>query len=274
MKPVPFEYRRPSTLDEALALAARDDINVRFLAGGQSLGPMLNLRLVQPDLLIDITGLAALKRVEEKRDEIILGALITHADIEDGRVPDPARGFLTAVATNIAYRAVRNRGTIGGSLAHADPAADWLSALTALGASIRVRGVSGARSIAIEDFVRGIFETALAPGEMIEAIAIPRLSEKARWGIYKVTRKVGEFAHAIGIVVDDPARAHRRAVFGATEGKPIVIHESVFGGDPSKPMIDRDVARAALVAEGLTDPIDQQIRMAALQRAAKQAAGS
>ena len=116
----------------------------KIMAGGQSLGPMLNLRLVQPDLIIDITGLAELKHAERSGDELVIGACVTHGDIEDGRIPDVTRDAMRRVAGGIAYRAVRNRGTIGGSLSHADPAADWVSALPALGARIRLRSPSRA----------------------------------------------------------------------------------------------------------------------------------
>jgi carbon-monoxide dehydrogenase medium subunit len=115
MKPAPFEYARPSTLADAIALLRREDHSVKLLAGGQSLGPMLNLRLAQPDLLVDITAVPDLRRVETEDDGLLIGACVTHADIEDGRVPDPTAGALPAVARTIAYRAVRNRGTIGGS---------------------------------------------------------------------------------------------------------------------------------------------------------------
>jgi carbon-monoxide dehydrogenase medium subunit len=126
MKPAPFDYARPSSLADAIALLASDELSLKLLAGGQSLGPMLNLRLVQPDLLVDITAVPELRRAEADGDGVLIGACVTHADIEDGRVPDPTEGVLPAVARGIAYRAVRNRGTIGGSLAHADPAADWI----------------------------------------------------------------------------------------------------------------------------------------------------
>jgi carbon-monoxide dehydrogenase medium subunit len=117
VKPARFDYARPASLGEAVALLGTRGGVVKCLAGGQSLGPMLNLRLVQPDLLVDITHIPELTRVEEDGDGLLLGACTTHAAIEDGRV-------LPAVAHGIAYRAVRSRGTIGGSLAHADPAAD------------------------------------------------------------------------------------------------------------------------------------------------------
>src|SRR5262245_23263066 len=140
MKPVAFDYERPQDISGALMLARQEDIAVKFLAGGQSLGPMLNLRLAQPDLLVDLTGIAELKHVEANADALELGACVTHADIEDGRVPDVTNGALAAVAHGIAYRAVRNRGTIGGSVAHADPAADWVTFLAALAAEVVVRG--------------------------------------------------------------------------------------------------------------------------------------
>ena len=161
MKPVRFDYERPNDLATALTLGGREDAVVKFLAGGQSLGPMLNLRLVQPDLLVDITAIAELKQIEETADSIVIGSCITHADIEDGRVPDATRGLLRTVAAGIAYRAVRNRGTIGGSVVHADPSADWLSALAALGASAIARGAHGDRRMPIETVMLGVFESSL-----------------------------------------------------------------------------------------------------------------
>ena len=122
---------------------ARPDAKV--LAGGQTLGPMLNLRLAQPALLVDITRIPELAAVSEDADAVTIGATVTHAAIEDGRVPDPTGGFLARVARGIAYRAVRTRGTIGGSLAHADPAADWLSCLAALGAEVVIAGAGRQR---------------------------------------------------------------------------------------------------------------------------------
>ena len=119
MKPAPFAYERPRDLNAALSMLAASNGSAKIIAGGQSLGPMLNLRLVQPELIVDISGLAELKRAEVSGGELVLGALVTHADIEDGRTADVTRGAMRAVAANIAYRAVRNRGTIGGSLSHA-----------------------------------------------------------------------------------------------------------------------------------------------------------
>src|SRR5262245_63464540 len=130
MKPVAFDYERPASIPEALQVLA-GHAEAKLLAGGQTLGPMLNLRLAQPALLVDITRIPELAAVAEDAEAVTIGATVTHAAIEDGRVPDPTGGFLARVARGIAYRAVRTRGTIGGSLAHADPAADWLSCLAA-----------------------------------------------------------------------------------------------------------------------------------------------
>ena len=146
MKAAAFAYERPSDLKAALALMAETREAAKIIAGGQSLGPMLNLRLVQPELIIDITSLAELKRAERSGDELVIGACVTHGDIEDGRVPAVLDGLLPRVAGSIAYRAVRNRGTIGGSLAHADPAADWPPVLVALESEILVRSRRGART--------------------------------------------------------------------------------------------------------------------------------
>ena len=272
MKPSRFEYERPGDLAGVIALTRREDIVVKILAGGQSLGPMLNLRLVQPDVLVDITGIPELKRVEENADAIIVGACITHADIEDGRVPDATGGALPAVARDIAYRAVRNRGTIGGSLSHADPAADWVSCLAAMGAEALIRGPSGQRAVAIGDFMTGVFEVALEPGEILEAVRIPRLSRSARWGFCKISRKTGEMAQAIGAVLHDPERSVFRAVIGATESAPIVFSDatSLFGGKTlaaRRGAFDTGAAARALNAAGLTDPLDNQIHVAALKRA-------
>lgn len=276
MKPSRFEYERPADLAGAIALTRREDIAVKILAGGQSLGPMLNLRLVQPDVLVDVTGIPELKRVEEIADGIIVGACVTHADIEDGRVPDVTGGALPGVARGIAYRAVRNRGTIGGSLAHADPSADWVSSLAAIGAEVLIRGPAGQRSLAIEDFVTGVFEVALEPGEVLEAVRIPRLSRGARWGFYKISRKTGELAQAIGAVLYDPERSVFRAVIGATESTPIVLSDatSLFGGrPPAGPpgAFDPGAAVRVLNAAGMTDPLDNQIHVAALKRAVDRA---
>ena len=272
MKAVNFKYARPGDVSAAIALADNADANVKLIAGGQSLGPMLNLRLVQPDLLVDITSIPDLKRFEQKGDVLFIGSCITHADIEDGRVPDVTAGAMRAVAAGIAYRAVRNRGTIGGSLVHADPSADWISALAVLGAQAVIYGPNGERRIPVETFVTGVFECDLDASEILAGVEVRRVSRFARWGYYKHCRKTGEFAHAIGAFFNDPESSVCRAVIGATGSRPIVFVDaaSVLGGKPEG-ALDRHVADEAMGAHGMTDPIDQQIHFVCLRRAIEQA---
>ncbi len=228
MKPAPFDYVRAASLDEAVALLASAGGEARPLAGGQSLGPMLNLRIARPALLVDISRIETLKAVSEDADGIALGASVTHAAVEDGDVADVANGLMRRAAAGIAYRAVRNRGTVGGSIAHADPAADWPPVMIALDAAIRVRGPSGSREIPAADFVTGILSTALAPGEILESIRVPRLAGDATWGHYKVCVKPGDFADSLGVVVRDAARAVCRAVIAGPGRAPARL-DSVAG---------------------------------------------
>jgi carbon-monoxide dehydrogenase medium subunit len=276
VKPVNFDYARPADVDAALALLGDDSLSVKLMAGGQSLGPMLNMRLVQPDLLIDIAGIDELKQLGDRSDAIVIGACITHADVEDLRVPDVTLGALPSVASGIAYRAVRNRGTIGGSLTHADPSADWISILAAVGASVTLRGSSGSRTIAVEDYMLGALEADLRPGEMLVSVIVPKLSRSARWGYYKSCRKTGEFAHAIGAFLVDPDRGVSRAVIGATEGRPIVVSDAhhLLGDGTAKHLHDAfdSLAASDLVeAEGMVDPIERQTHVVALRRAIERA---
>lgn len=275
MKPARFDYQRPRDLNAALALLAGENVTAKVLAGGQSLGPLLNLRLVQPDVVVDITAIPEMLRVEEEADHLVLGACMTHADIEDGRAPDVTNGAMRKVAAGIAYRAVRNRGTIGGSLTSADPSADWVSALAALGAEVILRGSTGTRTLPVEDFVVGALETLLGAGELLEAIRIPRLSKTARWAYVKKCRKTGEFAHAIGAVLVDPERNVCRAVIGATESRPIVLADArqLFGGAEIAALatFEPHIADRILLDAGMVDPIERQTHVVTLRRAAAQA---
>ena len=194
--------------------------------------------------------------------------------IEDGRVPDVTGGPLRAVAAGIAYRAVRNRGTVGGSLAHADPAADWVSALAGLGAEAVIQGSQRQRRIPVEQLMTGVFECSLAADELLSAVRVPRLSRAARWGYYKYCRKTGELAQASGAYLFDPDRSVHRAVIGATGGKPIVFTDAAAlfgGGAPGQGALDRTSAERAMTAHGMTDPVEQQIHFACLRRAIAQA---
>ena len=276
MKPARFDYERPRDVSGALSLLGETDVVSKVLAGGQSLGPMLNMRLVQPDLVVDITAVPEFTQADRSNGALVLGTCITHADIEDGRVPDVTNGAMQFVARGIAYRAVRTRGTIGGNLSTADPSADWVSALPALGAEVILRGPNGSRRIPVENYMQGALEPTLDAGELLEAVRIPALSRSALWGYAKVCRKTGEYAHSIGAVMLDAERGVFRAVLGATEGKPVVIAqaESLFGGRAEPDAlrrVDEGGADARLVEAGMTDGLDRQIHVVALRRAAEAA---
>ena len=279
MKAAAFAYERPTDLSAALALVARADVTAKIIAGGQSLGPMLNLRLVEPDLVIDISGLSELKFAERRGNELVIGACVTHGDIEDGRIPDVTRGAMQRVASAIAYRAVRNRGTIGGSLSHADPAADWVAALSALGAKVTLRSALGARDLLVGEFVTGALESALRADEILEAVRVPAMAASARWGYVKACRKSGDFAHAMAAVLIDPEYATARAVIGALDAAPIVLRDAaeLFGGRITggfKQQFDARVADAILTKAGVANAADRHIHVTVLRRAINEAAAA
>jgi carbon-monoxide dehydrogenase medium subunit len=269
MKPVAFDYARPASVAEAIGMLAGTP-GARVLAGGQTLAPMLNLRLAQPALLVDITRIEELAAVTEDADAVTVGAIVTHAAIEDGRVPDPTGGFLREVARGIAYRAVRTRGTIGGSLAQADPAADWLSCLMALGAVVLVAGLGRTRRLQLARLMRGAMETELARDELLTAVRIPRFSRSARFGFHKICRKAGEFADAIGVVAWDPESAFYCAVAGAAEGRPIVM-EMRAGPQGPQAFTAAEAQRLLQLQHFAGDAYDLQLHAVALRRASEQA---
>ncbi len=226
MKAPAVDYVRPRSLTQAVGLLAHASVEARVIAGGQSLMAMMNLRVASPRLLIDIARLPELVSASDDADAVTLGACVTHGAIEDGRVPDPSRGLMPRVAATLAYRAIRNRGTIGGSLALADPAAEWPAVLAALDAEVTLFSPGGRRSLKCVEFTTGIFETQLAADEVIESVRIPELSDAARWGYLKLCRKAGEFANALAVVVVDPGRDYSRVVIGVAEGAPLPLDDT------------------------------------------------
>ena len=223
MKAAAFRYHRAESLDHGLELIREFAGAGKFMAGGQSLMPMMNLRLASAEHLVDIGGLPQLRESGQRGQRWFVGAGVTHAMVEDGKVRDSARGLLAHVAAGIAYRGIRNRGTMGGSLAHADPAADWPCALRALDAVAVLRGADGEREVPLADFQRGLMETALAEDEVLAGVLLPELSGQARWAYRKFCRKVGEFAHSICAVVHDPALQLANVVLGAAGDRPLQL---------------------------------------------------
>ncbi len=273
MKPARFRYVAATSVAHATAALAEGGAEARLIAGGQTLGPMLNLRLAMPSILIDISRVDGLGGLENTGTTCVIGACVTHAALEDSRSDSPTGVFLRYVAARIAYRAVRNRGTIGGSLAHADPAADWLSALLALDAELNIAGTAAVRQVPMQQFMRGAFTTAIGPAELLTSIRIPELSADAHWGYYRICRKVGDFPEAIGAVVLDPVRRYGRIVTGAVDGPPVVLTE-----------LAADAARAGSSAASLDgvkeairsvlpdmDSVDLQLHAVAVRRALLQA---
>jgi carbon-monoxide dehydrogenase medium subunit len=223
MKAAQFDYIRATSVRHAIDALRAHPGQAKLMAGGQSLGPMLNLRLARPAVVIDISGIEALRAVERDGDTICVGAAVTHAQIEDG-VHDALRGSpLQQVAAGIAYRAVRNRGTVGGSLAHADPAADWVVVMAALGARVELAGVDGVRVVDADALMQGAYTTAVQDDELIQGVRVPAAGAQSRWGYYKFCRKTGEFAEASCAAWFDPGSGQARIALGALDGPPRLL---------------------------------------------------
>ncbi len=269
MKPAAFDYSHATSLAEALRALAAPGREARALGGGQSLGPMLNLRLARPGRLVGLAHLPQMQGFSQTAAAIRIAACVTHAAIEDGQVPEPIPDILRHVAGGIAYRAVRNKGTIGGSLAHADPAADWVTAMTVLDAVIETAQASGkARAIPMREFMLGAYRTALEPGEVIVAVSLPKYSGAARWGYAKICRKTGEFAMAIGAIVVDPEKRYCRIAAGSTGAAPLVLDALGQWVSGAARMPDAARIGAALREAGLqADAVKVEHLIVSVQRA-------
>lgn len=271
MKPVAFEYVRPADLRSAISELMREENSPKLVAGGQSLGPMLNLRLARPSLLVDIAALDELRTSEDCGSYWRVGSAVTHAEIEDGGTALGRDTPLSAVARTIAYRSIRNRGTIGGSLAHADPAADWPLVLSALGATANVQGPAGGRRIACAELMTAAFTTTLAENEVLVSVDVPKTAARVRWGYLKLCRKVGEFPHASAAVAIDPDTGSHRIFLGALGGPP----QRLAGFPPEAPalqFIPTDALHdAVLRTVPELDPLDQTLFVGCLERALRQA---
>jgi CO/xanthine dehydrogenase FAD-binding subunit len=194
MKPAPFAYERPDTVERALAALDRHGPQAKLLAGGQSLIPMLNLRLLQPGILIDIGRVQALRHITTMGDEIRIGAAATHSEILESEEIARSCPLLTAAYRAVAHQGVRNRGTLGGSLCHNDPAAEMPVIMSVLDATLVLRSAAGERSIPATDFFTGLFETALQPNELLTEIRIKAPPVGHCWGFREVSQRRGDFA--------------------------------------------------------------------------------
>lgn len=255
MKPAPFAYAKARTLDDAIALLGQHGDGARLLAGGQSLIATLNMRLSAPSLLIDINGISGLDGISVQNDFVQIGALARHAQVEHSDIIAKDAPLIARAMPHIGHAAIRNRGTFGGSVAFADPAAELPACMLALGGEIDIAGPKGKRTVKADDFFKGLFETALGPQDVLTAVRVPAANAQSRFGFAELARRHGDYA-IVGLAAS--ARA---------EGKSLTnIRLAYFGVGPT-PLRARtaetalshglDMAVAALDAD-LDPPDDLQ----------------
>jgi carbon-monoxide dehydrogenase medium subunit len=196
MKPPPFDYARAGSVEEAVALLAKHGDTAKIIAGGQSLMPMLAFRMAVPKLLVDIGSIAKLRGIDIDDRGVALGALVRWCDIERNEALAQAQPLLVEAIKHVAHYQIRNRGTVGGSLAHADPAAEFPGIAVACEAEINVVGLNGPRTILAKDFFLDSLTTALAPDEVIVSVRLPPWKRGRRWGFEEFARRRGDFALA------------------------------------------------------------------------------
>ncbi|MCD6043563.1 MAG: carbon monoxide dehydrogenase [Burkholderiales bacterium] len=222
MKPAPFRYHRPQSLGEALALLSEHS-DAKLIAGGQSLGPMMNMRLVQPAELIDLNAVAGLDSIAEKGNFLEIGALARHHAIAGSSLVKNRCPLLAEAAQAIGHYAIRSRGTLGGSLAHADPAAQLPLVAATLGAEIVVNGKRGERRIAAKDFFVSMMTTALEPDEILVCVRFPKASPGERHAYLQFSRRTGDFAIvAVAVALHSPTLT---LGIGGAEDKPLVLDD-------------------------------------------------
>ena len=216
MIPSPFEYHRPATLAEAISLLSRHGDDARVLAGGHSLVPAMKLRLVEPRVLVDVSRIQELRGISEEGGEIVIGAATTHAELAASSPLASKCPLIGEAARHIGDLQVRNKGTIGGSLAHADPAADWPPVVLALDAELEIAGAQGSRRVAATAFFKGLMQTALGSGEVLRAIRVKPTGKSVAY--VKTEQKASGFAMCgVAAVVDAGARRAAVAITGVAE---------------------------------------------------------
>jgi aerobic carbon-monoxide dehydrogenase medium subunit len=261
MYPASFEYLVPSSLREAIALLGQHGDDAKLLAGGHSLIPAMKLRLQEPKYLVDISRLPDMNGIREEGDRLVIGALTLHADVAASDVVRRRVPGLAEAAERIGDVQVRNRGTIGGSVAHADPNADYPVILLALGATFGVTGPNGSRSIAADDFFVDLFTTALEAGEVVTEVQVPAVAASAYAKFPHPASGYLVVSAGAALAKDGPARV----AVGGLAGKPVRASavESALAG---KPLNAETIATAAAHAADGTDPDDDIYAPAAYKR--------
>ncbi len=267
MKAAAFNYARVASVDDALALLARHGDAAKILSGGQSLMPALNLRLSAPDWIVDIGGIAALKGLRVSDGTLTIGALTRHSDILNS--PDIKRysPLLSDAMAHVAHAAIRNRGTIGGNLAHADPASEMPACMMALNATIVVQGPGGERRIAADDFFTGIYETMLAPDELLIAVEIPATAANAKHYFHEHARRKGDYAIvglAASAVIDGDRFSDLRLGFFAVGDQPVLAKAASHL--IKKPVTADALAEAGAALDAELNPQDDQQASSAMRR--------
>jgi carbon-monoxide dehydrogenase medium subunit len=275
VKPSSFAYACPRSLDEALALLANDSAEPMALAGGQSLMPMMNFRVARPGLLVDLNRLPGLAGIEQSGGLVRIGAMTRYRALETSDLVRAALPLLARALEHVAHPAIRNRGTIGGSLALADPAAELPALALALGATLHLVSSAGRRDVAADDFFLGPYDTALELGELIEAVSFPAADPGDRFGFHEIARRHGDYAMA-GAVVAATARGVRVAFMATAQGAVrFPPAEAALGPDLSG--LDEAVATLADldVAEDLNggEAAKRHLAGVALRRAVAEARG-
>jgi carbon-monoxide dehydrogenase medium subunit len=268
MKLPPFDYACPTTLPEAIELLASHD-DAKAIAGGQSLVPMLAFRLAQPSLLVDLRKLADLRGIRISDAGVTLGAMVRWRDIEDDERLETAHPLLKAAISHVAHYQIRNRGTVGGSIAHADPAAEMPGIAMTCDAEIAVVGKSGAHVIQAADFFQGALTTALTTDEIIVEIRLPAWPAGRRWGFQEFARRRGDFAMAAAAVFYDQdergkARNARVGVIGVGD-RPLRLTavEDVLNGES---IDEATIAKADAATSAAVEPQDDIHASAAYRR--------
>lgn len=251
MKPAPFEYKAPETLDEAISDLAECGDEGKILAGGQSLVPSMNFRLARPAILIDLNRVPGLDRLETSAGKLEIGALVRHVRLESPVNDDPLSGLLNSSARLVGHLPIRVRGTFGGSLAHADPAAEWCLLATVLDAEIVATSVRGQRVIPASEFFRTVFTTALEPDEILSSVRLPLLGKSARAGFVEFSRRAGDFAIVAAMAVlqlEGSRVSAARIGIGGVEGTPLratTAEGLLVGEEPDRSLIAEAAACAA-----------------------------
>jgi len=258
MKPAPFRYARAGSLAEATALLAAEPGEAKLLAGGQSLVPLLNMRLARPAVLVDLNGVRELRGITPSPDGgLRIGALTRHTELATSAAVRERAPLLAEAARHVGHAAIRNRGTLGGSVAHADPAAELPAALVALDARLRVTGPRGARVIAAALFFRGLLATALETDEILTEVLVP--AAEPGWGFVEIARRPGDFALAgvaamLRVAPGAPSRCEQVRLVGFGVGdRPLRLTgaERLLTGSALEP---ESAARAGAAAGADCDP--------------------